>query len=71
MAKRGVLAASGLVAGDACTGVGIALCTVLGIVPTSKPGLFPNSVGLIVFALLAVALGWTSLKPASFFKKKG
>lgn len=71
MKKRGVLAASGLVAGDACTGVAIALCTVLGIVPASKAPMFSNTIGLIVFALLAAALGWFSLKPASFFKKKG
>lgn len=70
MKKRGILAASGLVAGDACTGVVIALLTVLGIIPSNKVGFFSNTVGLIIFALLAAALGWFSLKPASFFKKK-
>lgn len=71
MLKRGVLAASGLVAGDACTGVVIALLSVIGILPINRMGFFPDSVGLSVFVLLALGLGRLSLKPASFFKKKG
>ena len=40
--ERSVLASSGLVAGDACTGVVIALLAVAGVIPTSKEGLLPN-----------------------------
>jgi putative OPT family oligopeptide transporter len=60
---RGVLAASGFVAGDACTGVVIALLTVGGIVPTTANGLLPDWVSLVIYALLAIALGWFALKP--------
>jgi putative OPT family oligopeptide transporter len=71
MKKRGILAASGLVAGDACTGVLIALLSILGIVPASKAGFLPGYIGIAIFGALGLALGWFSLKPASFFKKKG
>ncbi|MCX6990472.1 MAG: oligopeptide transporter, OPT family [Chlamydiae bacterium] len=71
MKKRGILAASGLVAGDACTGVFIALLSILGIVPASKAGFLPGYIGIAIFGALGLALGWFSLKPASFFKKKG
>ena len=47
--NRGVLAASGLVAGDACTGVVIALLTVMNIIPVSAPPIFNNLVSLIVY----------------------
>ena len=71
MKKRGILAASGLVAGDACTGVIIALLSILGIIPASKAGLLPSYIGIGIFGILGFMLGWFSLKPASFFKKKG
>jgi putative OPT family oligopeptide transporter len=70
MKKRGLLAASGLVAGDACTGVVTALLSAAGIITTAKSGLFPDSVGIAIFLALAFALGWFALKPASFFNKK-
>ena len=60
---RGVLAASGLVAGDACVGVIIALLTVGGLVPASSNGILPDWVSLVVYAALAIVLGWFALKP--------
>ncbi len=68
--QRGVLAASGLVAGDACTGVFIALLTVAGVIPASQNGFFPNIVSLGVYLLLSLGLGWISLKPPAFLAKK-
>jgi putative OPT family oligopeptide transporter len=68
--KRGVLAASGLVAGDACTGVLIALFTVIGIIPASGQGLLPDLFNIFIYALLGLGLGWFCLKPPSFFRKK-
>lgn len=62
---RGVLAASGLVAGDACTGVVIALLTVGGLVPAVAKGILPGWVSLAVYAALAIALGRFSMhRPA-------
>ncbi len=70
--ERSVLTASGLVAGDACTGVFIALLTVLGIIPASKPGLLPDWSALLLFLGLAVGFYWFVVKPHRFFlgKKK-
>ena len=64
---RGVLASSGLVAGDACTGVIIALLTVGGFIPASANALLPNWSSIAIYALLAIALGWFSLKPPARF----
>jgi len=69
MQKRGILAASGLVAGDACMGVVIALFSVLKIIPSSAQGLLPDSIGILIFILLGLLLRWISLKPSSFFNK--
>jgi putative OPT family oligopeptide transporter len=66
---RGVLAASGFVAGDACTGVIIALLTVSGLVPSSANGLLPDWASLAIYILLAIALGWFALKPPAHFRK--
>lgn len=59
---RGVLAASGLVAGDACTGVVIALLTLAGIISPSATPLLPDTVSLLVFLLMGVGLAWVSRK---------
>lgn len=53
---RGILAASGLVAGDACTGVFIALFTVLGIHSATAPSLLPDWVSLLTFLILSLGL---------------
>jgi putative OPT family oligopeptide transporter len=66
---RGILAASGFVAGDACTGVIIALLTVGGLVPSTANGILPDWVSLVIYALLAVALGWFALRPPAHFRK--
>ena len=55
--EKGILAASGLVAGDACTGVIIALLTVLGIIPATEQAFFSNTISLSVFLALAAGLG--------------
>ena len=66
---RGILAASGFVAGDACTGVIIALLTVGGLIPSFANGIFSDWVSLAIYALLAIALGWFALKPPAYFRK--
>jgi putative OPT family oligopeptide transporter len=68
---RGVLAASGLVAGDACTGVIIALLTVGGFIPADAKALLPDWVSLFVYALLGLGLAWFSLhNPSQMMNKK-
>ncbi len=58
---RGVLTASGLIAGDACTGVFIAIFTVSGILHTSGKAWLPNWTSLVIYGILAVALGKMAL----------
>ena len=60
--QRGVLISSGLVAGDACMGVLVALLTVLNIVPASKPGWLNDWFSIGFFILLSLWLGFTSYK---------
>jgi len=60
--ERGVLLSSGLVAGDACMGILIALLAVLGIIPTSKPGMLNDGFGLFFFLCLALFLGLITCK---------
>ena len=52
--QRGVLISSGLVAGDACMGVLVALLTVLNIVPASKPGWLNDWFSIGFFILLSL-----------------
>jgi putative OPT family oligopeptide transporter len=66
---RGILAASGFVAGDACTGVVIALLAASGIIPITGNGLLPSWASIVIYALLATALGWFSLKPPARLSK--
>ncbi len=54
----GVLASSGLVAGDACMGVAVALLTVLKIVPATAPPLLHQSYTLLFYICLAAILAW-------------
>ena len=69
--QRGVLTSSGLVAGDACMGVALALLTVVGwLSPDAAPHL-PDSVSLGVFLLLAAGLGWLTLRPPRSLMKTG
>lgn len=67
--NRGVLAASGLVAGDACTGVGIALFIVLGKMPENIKVFFGENVSVIFYLALAVLFSFICLKPPKFLKE--
>jgi putative OPT family oligopeptide transporter len=67
---RGILAASGLVAGDAVTGVIIALLTVIGIIPTSKEALLSDWVSLGAFIALGLGLGWIIRHPPSWLHRR-
>jgi uncharacterized oligopeptide transporter (OPT) family protein len=60
--ERGLLLASGLIGGDACIGVVIALLTISGIIPVEAPSLWPSSVSFITFGLLAAGLGYMTLR---------
>ncbi len=60
--ERGVLTSSGLVAGDACMGVILALLSVTGWVNGDKGALFSDTIGMAFFILLAVGLGWFTLR---------
>ncbi len=69
-AARGILAASGLIAGDACMGVLIALFVVLKVIPSDSKALLPDAVSILVYLLLAAALAYVSLKPPGAQMKK-
>ncbi len=60
--EQGILASSGLVAGDACMGVLLALFTVLKIIPASSKGLLPIWVSPLVFIFLGMGLIWVANK---------
>lgn len=60
--NRGLLIASGLIGGDAFTGVVIALFTILGIIPASKNAIFSPYISLVMFILLAIYLAYFSTK---------
>lgn len=60
--EQGILAASGLIAGDACTGVVIALFAVIGLISTSKPSIFQNMVSVMVYIGIAIILAWITLR---------
>jgi putative OPT family oligopeptide transporter len=60
--EAGVLVSSGLVAGDACTGVLIALLTVSGALSSKNTPILENYFALIFFLLLALLLYWMSTK---------
>lgn len=64
--ERGILLASGLIGGDACIGIALALAALGGIIPVDKPGLMPDWISLFAFILLACGLGLYSLR-----KKEG
>ncbi|MGC1878244.1 MAG: oligopeptide transporter, OPT family [Rhabdochlamydiaceae bacterium] len=66
---RGILAASGLVAGDACTGVIIALVTIGGLIPSTATPFLPDWMSVAIYALLAIGFGWFALKTPVRFNK--
>ncbi|NGX39990.1 MAG: hypothetical protein KR126chlam1_01330 [Chlamydiae bacterium] len=59
---NGLMVSSGLVAGDACTGVVVALLAVLGVISPSAPPLLPDIISLLTFAFLGYGLAHASLK---------
>lgn len=59
--QRGILASSGLVAGDACMGVIIAALAVLKIIPATKTALLPQSFSLIFYLILGIVLSVITL----------
>jgi putative OPT family oligopeptide transporter len=60
--EPGIVLASGLIGGDACIGVVIAFLTVAGIIPPDAKAILPNWVSLAAYILLAIGLGFYSLK---------
>lgn len=68
--ERGVLTASGLVAGDAFTGVIIAFTTVMGWTAASGEGFFNNWVSILIFIGLAGGLALFALNPPKALRKK-
>lgn len=60
--ERGILFASGIVGGDACTGVVLALFAIFGVIRADAPPLLPNWVSLLAYLLFALALAIFSAK---------
>jgi putative OPT family oligopeptide transporter len=54
--EKGILFASGLIGGDACIGVAIAIGALSGVIPADAPGLLPDWVSCVAYALLAAIL---------------
>jgi putative OPT family oligopeptide transporter len=67
---RGVLSASGLIAGDACMGVLIALFVVFKLIPSDAAPLLPDAASILIYLLLAAALAWVCIKPPKPYLKK-
>ena len=67
---HGILVASGLVAGDACTGVLIAGLAIWGIVPTEAAAWLPDFFSVAVYAALAGGLAWLAMRPTEKWAKK-
>ncbi len=59
---KAILIASGLIGGDAFTGVIIALFTITGLIPAQKEAFFPPYISLVMFILLALYLAYFSVK---------
>lgn len=60
--EKGILLASGLIGGDACIGIAIALAALSHLIPVDKPGILPSWVSLLAFILLGCGLGLYALK---------
>ncbi len=59
-AEKGILLASGLIAGDALTGIAIAVLSVAGLLNVAAPPLFGPVFGCVAYALLAFLLTFLS-----------
>jgi putative OPT family oligopeptide transporter len=60
--ERGILLASGLIGGDACIGIAIAIAALSGIIPEDKPAFLPDWVSLAAYLLLGCGLAFYALK---------
>jgi Na+/H+-dicarboxylate symporter len=60
--QKGILAASGLVAGDACMGVLIALFTITNLLPENPIAVFNQGASLVALAFIAVLLGLMAMR---------
>jgi putative OPT family oligopeptide transporter len=60
--EKGILLASGLIGGDACIGIGIALAALAGVIPADKPGILPDWISLLAFVLLGCGLATYALR---------
>lgn len=63
--ERGVLLSSGLIGGDACVGIIIALLTILKVIPANGSSLWPQWVSLVTFALLSIFLAVKTLRSSN------
>ncbi len=60
--EKGILLASGLIGGDACIGVAIALAALGGVIPAEKAAFLPDWISLLAFILLGSGLAMCVLK---------
>lgn len=60
--EKGILLASGLIGGDACIGIALALLTISGVIPVDAPSYFPNWVSLATYLLLGMGLSFYVLR---------
>ena len=70
-AHPGVLAASGLVAGEGLAGVLIAALVATGIVPKSRPPIIPGAIGTLALILGVVAFLWRSSRTGANAASRG
>lgn len=68
--ERGILTSSGLVAGDACTGVVIAFLIVFAGLNTDKNPYFADNISYLMYAILSAGLVWICHKPPAFLNRK-
>lgn len=59
---KGVLAASGLVAGDACMGVFIALLSIMGFIPENPLSIFDQNTSMLALLSLTLLVGMMAMK---------
>lgn len=60
--ERGILLASGLIGGDACIGVALALGALGGVIPADAPGIFSDWLSLTAYLALACGLGYLTVR---------
>lgn len=60
--EKGILLASGLIGGDACIGIVIALLAVLGVIPIDAAAFLPDWFGLALYLLLGYGLARFTLR---------